>query len=245
MEKVTATEIKNSKDKKQKISVLTAYDYPIAKILDEAGIDIVLVGDSLGNVALGYKRTRWVTMSDMIRHTIAVAKGVKHALIITDMPFASMRNVRQAIKNAKALMKVGAEGVKVEGIKELKAIKMIIKHGIPVMGHLGCLPQTARKFRIQHSRKIVKQAKLLEKAGVFAIVLELVDPELAREITRAIKVPTIGIGSGPNCDGQVLVTYDLLGLSPKAPKHAKKYIDLSGLIKKAVQKFITNLKKTN
>jgi len=220
------------------ISMLTAYDYSFAKIFDEAGVDILLVGDSLGNVVLGYETTREVTMADMVHHTKAVARGTKRALVVADMPFGAMKN---AVANAKELVKAGAEAVKIEGIKEIKGIKGIIKNNIPVMGHLGVLPQTAKEYKVQHSREIIEQAKILEQAGVFAIVLELVDPEIAKQVTRAVKIPTIGIYSGPHCDGQVLVSYDMLGLYPKAPKQVKKYVDLKTEIEKAVKKFIKSL----
>ncbi len=234
MEKVTPRKIRNLKSEIRKIVMLTAYDYPFAKILDEAGVDIVLVGDSLGNVILGYKNTRPVTMEDMIHHTKAAARGVKRALLIADMPFRSV-----SVKNAKRLLKAGAKAVKVEGMKGVRAI---VKAGISVMGHLGYLPQSARKPKIQRSRRIINQAKKLEEAGVFAIVLEMVEPKLAKEVTEAVKVPTIGIGSGPHCDGQVLVTYDLVGLSDWSPKFVKKYADLNKKVKQAAQKFIKKVR---
>ena len=237
MEKVTPREIRKSKIENRKISVLTVYDYSFAKILDDAGIDILLVGDSLGNVILGLESTREVTMADMVRHTRAVARGTKRALVVADMPFGAMKN---AVANAKELVKAGGEAVKIEGIKEIKGIKGIIKNNIPVMGHLGVLPQTAKEYKLQRSLEIVEQAKMLEQAGVFAIVLELVEPEIAKQVTQAVKIPTIGIYSGPHCDGQVLVSYDMLGLYPKAPKQAKKYVDLAGEIKKAVKAFISS-----
>lgn len=239
MEKVTTVKLQTSKSKHQKIAMLTAYDYPFAKILDEAGIDIVLVGDSLGNVVLGQADTHSVTMEDMLHHTRAAAQGVQRALLVADMPFGAMLYAKA---NAQALIRAGAEGVKVEGVDEIEAIKSIIDSGVPVMGHLGCLPQKAREYKIQRSPEIVEQAQSLEKAGVFAIVLELVDPALAKEVTKMVKIPTIGIGSGTDCDGQVLVTYDMLGLYPKAPKHAKKYIDLTKEIKRAVQDFVRDLR---
>ncbi|MBU0502612.1 MAG: 3-methyl-2-oxobutanoate hydroxymethyltransferase [Candidatus Margulisbacteria bacterium] len=235
MEKVTTSRIKALKKKSQKISMLTAYDYSFAKILDEAGVDIVLVGDSLGNVVLGYETTRDVKMADMVHHTKAVANGTKRAMVVADMPFGSMKN---ALANAQELVKAGGEAVKIEGIQEIQGIKEILEKGIPVMGHLGCLPQTAKEYKIQRALEIVEQAKLLEQAGVFAIVLELVAPEIAKEITKTVNVPTIGIYSGPHCDGQVLVSYDMLGLYANAPKHAKKYVDLTAEVKKAVQGFL-------
>lgn len=223
---------------KRKLNMLTAYDYSLAKILDETAIDIILVGDSLGNVILGYENTLPVTMTDMVHHTKAVARGVKRAMVVADMPYRSV-----SLKNAQRLIKTGAQGVKIEGIEDIKVIKEIIKSGIPVMGHLGFLPQKVKElggYKIQRDPKIIQEAKLLEKIGVFAIVLELIPPELAKQVTKAVKVPTIGCGAGLDCDGQVLVTYDLLGLYPKSPKFAKQYVDLSKIIKTAVQEFITN-----
>jgi len=235
MEKVTPRVIRKAKSVNRKLSVLTAYDYPLAKILDEAGIDIVLVGDSVGNVVLGYKNTRPVTMEDMVHHTKAVARGVKRALVVADIPYRS-----NSVKNAKRLVKAGAKAVKIEGVKGVKAI---VKAGIPVMGHLGYLPQSGKKPKVQRSKKIVKDARELEKAGVFAIVLEMVDPKIAKEVTKTVKVPTIGIGSGKNCDGQVLVTYDLIGLSDWSPKFVKKTVSLKDQISRAVKKYIARVKK--
>lgn len=235
MEKITSTKVRKSKVQGQKISMLTAYDYPFAKILDEAGVDIILVGDSLGNVVLGHKNTRPVTMEDMAHHTRAAARGIKMALLVADLPYKAI-----SLSNARRLGKAGAEAVKVEGIQELGEIEKMIKAGIPVMGHLGYLPQKDRKPAIKRSKKIIKEAKILERAGVFAIVLEMVAPELAKEVTDAVKVPTIGIGSGRDCDGQVLVTYDLLGLSDWSPKFAPRYLDLKRQITEAVKRFIKN-----
>lgn len=216
--------------------MLTAYDYSLAAILDQTAVDIILVGDSLGNVILGYDNTLPVTMADMIHHTKAVARGVKRAMLVADIPYRAL-----SLANARRLVKAGARGVKVEGIEGIKEIRTIVKAGIPVMGHLGFLPQKVKEYggyKIQRDPGIIAEAKLLEKAGVFAIVLEMVPPELAKQVTRAVKIPTIGIGAGKDCGGQVLVTYDLLGLYPKAPKFAKKYVDLAGAIKRAVARFI-------
>ncbi|MEA3494366.1 MAG: 3-methyl-2-oxobutanoate hydroxymethyltransferase [Candidatus Margulisiibacteriota bacterium] len=220
--------------KPRKISMLTAYDYPFAKILDEAGVDIILVGDSLGNVVLGYKDTRSVTMDDMVHHTKAVARGVERALVVADIPYRSV-----SVRNAKLLIKAGAKAVKVEGIK---GVKRIVKAGIPVMGHLGYLPQTMRKPKIKRSASVIKQAKELEAAGVFAIVLEMVDPKIAKEVTKTVNAPTIGIGSGRDCDGQVLVTYDILGLTDWAPSFAKRNVDLKKAAGSAIREFIKDLR---
>ena len=212
--------------------MLTAYDYPFAKILDEAGVDMVLVGDSLGNVILGLPDTRRVTMADMIHHTTAAARGVKRALLVADVPYRSL-----SLVNARRLIQSGAEAVKVEGVSGIRTIKKIINSGIPVMGHLGYLPQTDSKPKIKRSELIIKQAKQLELAGVFALVLELVEPGLAKEITDTVNIPTIGIGSGKNCDGQVLVTYDLVGLSDWSPSFVKPILNLRREITKAVRSF--------
>jgi 3-methyl-2-oxobutanoate hydroxymethyltransferase len=215
----------------QKISMLTAYDYPFAKILDEAGVDIILVGDSLGNVVLGYKDTRSVTMDDMFHHTKAVARGVKRSLVVADIPYRSL-----SVKNAKRLVKAGAKAVKIEG---LKGVKTIVKAGIPVMGHLGYLPQTMRKPKVQKSKKLIGEAIKLEEAGAFAIVLEMVDKKLSKAITAAVNIPTIGIGSGPHCDGQVLVTHDLIGLSDWSPKFVKSKANLKKAAALAIKKWMS------
>lgn len=215
--------------------MLTAYDYSIAKIIDQAGVDIVLVGDSLGNVILGHKNTCSVTMADMIHHTKAVRRGVKKALLVADLPYRSMS---QPVKNAKSLVKAGAEAVKIEGIKDLPCIKAIFRAGIPVMGHLGILPQTAKSYKIQHTTKIINQAKKLEAAGVFALVLEMVAPKLAQQVAAAVNIPVIGIGSGPFCDGQVLVTYDLIGLSDWAPRFVKPKANVAKIAHQAIKEFI-------
>ncbi|MFC1510840.1 3-methyl-2-oxobutanoate hydroxymethyltransferase [Candidatus Margulisiibacteriota bacterium] len=238
MEKITASKVAKSKVQGRKLSMLTAYDYSLAKILDEAGLDIILVGDSLGNVILGYENTLPVTMADMIHHTKAVSRGVKRALLVADMPVGAME---KAVENAKALVSAGAEAVKVEGVEEIGAITAIIKKGIPVMGHLGFLPQKVKElggYKVQRSPKIVDEARQLEEAGVFSVVLEMVPEDLAAQVTQAVKIPTIGCGAGPYCDGQVLVSYDMLGLYPNAPKFAKKYVDLRAIISKAVREFM-------
>src|SRR3989338_4377436 len=244
----TIEQIKSMKNR-EKIAVLTCYDYFTAKILDSVGIDIVLVGDSLANVILGYETTRDVTMNEMKIFTEAVARGAKNSFIVGDMPYLSDRNKEEAVKNANIFVQSGANAVKVEGNKE-EVIKAIIKEGIPVMGHLGLLPQTANKFEMQGkdkeaADKLVKDAKALESYGCFCIVLECVVPELAKRITESVKMPTIGIGSGKDCDGQVLVINDILGLCEKSPSFAKKYTDLGKEIKKAVENYINDVKESN
>lgn len=236
----------NKKQKKEKVVMLTAYDYPVAKILDEAGVDIILVGDSLGNVALGYRDTLPVTMTEMLIHTAAVARAVKRAMVVADMPFGSYQESEEkAVANAIKLIKVGANAVKIEGAKYLSAVKEIIRAGIPVMGHVGFTPQSVNLlgYRLQGKDRssalsLVSEAKALEKAGCFALVLELVEEKLAGRITQKLKIPTIGIGSGEKVDGQVLVTNDLLGLYENPPSFARPRANLRKIIKKAVGEFV-------
>lgn len=246
MEKISVRQLQALKFKHQKIVMLTAYDFPFAKILDEAGVDIVLVGDSLGNVALGYRNTLPVTMEEMVVHTRAVSRAVKRALVVADMPFGSFQESdEKAVANAVKLVKAGAEAVKIEGAGYISAIKKIIKAGIPVMGHVGFTPQSVNilGYRVQgrgarEERKILNEAKALEKAGCFSIVLELVPEVLAAKITKSIKVPTIGIGAGKKVDGQVLVTNDLLGLYDNPPSFVKPVANLRKIALKAVREFI-------
>lgn len=233
--------IKNKKGK-EKIVMLTAYDYQIAKILDEAGVDILLVGDSLGMVFQGYPDTKRVTMRDMLYHTRTVARGAKKTLIVGDMPINSYDMPKEALENAKKFLESGASAVKLEGNLP-KIIRALVKEGIPVMGHLGLLPQTAKEYRVkgktqEEAEKILKDALQLESLGVFAIVLECIPENLAKKISQSLKVPTIGIGAGKYCDGQVLVINDLLGMDERfKPKHTKQYLNLSKLIKEALKKF--------
>jgi 3-methyl-2-oxobutanoate hydroxymethyltransferase len=247
--KITTAKLTEMKKKKKKITVLTSYDFPTAKMLDEVGVDIVLVGDSLGNVVLGYKNTLPVTMEDMLHHAKAVARGVKNVMLIVDMPFMSFQiTPEEALYNASRFAKeAGAEGVKIEGDVHIDAIKMIVRSGIPVMGHLGFTPQLVNKiggYRVQGKSKpegdlILKAAKDLERAGVFSIVLEMVPGSLAKKITRSLKIPTLGIGAGPHCDGQVLVTHDMVGLyNGKVPKYVKQYANLGKAFKEAVATYI-------
>jgi 3-methyl-2-oxobutanoate hydroxymethyltransferase len=249
MEKITTAVLREMKERKEKIVMLTAYDYPTAKMEDEAGIDAILVGDSLGNVILGYRDTLSVTMDEMVHHTKAVARGTKHALVIADMPFLSYQaSTEDAIRNAGRLIKEGrAEAVKLEGGRSVvNKVDAIIGAGIPVMGHLGMTPQSIHQFggykvrgkNEAAARSIIEDSKVLEKAGVFGIVLECMPWQLAKIITKKVDVPTIGIGAGPYCDGQVLVTHDLLGLSGEfSPKFVKKYAQLGGVIMNALADF--------
>lgn len=237
------------KERDQKITMLTAYDFPLASILDDAGIDVILVGDSLANVVLGLNSTKEVGLEEMLHHAKAARRGVKNALLIGDMPFSSYQTRPQdAVKNAKRFIEeAGCDAVKIEWFDGcLKVSSDIIKAGIPLMGHVGLTPQTADKlggFKVQgkdavSAKRILEQAKSLEKAGCFAVVLECVPKNVAASITKGLKVPTIGIGAGPDCDGQVLVTHDLLGMFERFhPKFAKQYVNLTEIIKKAVGEY--------
>ncbi len=230
----------------QKIATLTAYDYLTARYVDEAGIPLVLVGDSLGMTILGYETTLPVTMDEMVHHTAAVSRGVKEALIVADMPFMSYQGtLEHALENAGRFIKEGgADAVKIEGgAMRVDLIKQLIANGVPVLGHIGLLPQSVKEtggFKMQgktdeSARKLMDDAKALEQAGVFAIVLECVPSELAQKITAALTVPTIGIGAGPHCDGQVLVFTDLLGMGHgHVPGFVKKFADLNPQIQEAL-----------
>ena len=234
---------------KRKITMLTAYDYPIAELVDKAGIDMILVGDSLANVVLGLDSTTKVGMQEMLHHTKAVGRAVKNALLIADMPYESYQlHAEECVKNAQRFInETGAAAVKLEWFENcLEVTGKIIRAGIPVMGHIGLTPQTVDKiggFKVQGkdaeaARRLIEQADELEKRGCFAIVLECVPDKIAALISERIKIPTIGIGAGVHCDGQVLVIYDMLGLFNRyTPKFVKKYIDLSTLVSKAVEDF--------
>lgn len=248
-EKVTTTTIKQKKVEGKPITMLTAYDYPMAKIVDESGIDMILVGDSLGNVVLGYESTIPVTMEDVIHHTKAVCRGVSRAMVVADMPFLSCHvSKEEAVRNAgRLLQEAGAQAVKLEGGREVaKAVRKIVQAGIPVMGHLGLTPQSIHQlggFKVQGkdervAKKLIDDAKVLEEAGVFSITLELVPTPLAKLITESCSVPIIGIGAGPYCDGQVLVLHDILGLYPRfTPKFVKQYANLHDQMTSALKKY--------
>lgn len=232
----------NNLKKKGKIVMLTAYDYQMAKILDETGIDLILVGDSLGMVVLGYQNTKSVTMEDMIHHTRAVARGTKNTPIIGDMPIDSYNTVEDALENAKQLLEAGAHGVKIEGNRPL-IVETLVKEGIPVMGHVGLLPQSTDRFRLKgkkalEAERILDDAIELDKMGVFAIVLECIPKSLAKKITETVNAPTIGIGAGIHCDGQVLVINDVLGFDEAfSPKYLKRYASIGREIRKAIVNF--------
>ena len=232
---------------KEKITVLTGYDSTMTTLCDS--VDVILVGDSAGMVMLGYDNTRDVTMDDMIRFTTAVKNAKTDSLIVTDLPINSYENEDSAITNSKRLVQAGAHAVKLEGGREVsKIIKAIVDSGIPVMGHLGLLPQTAEKYSVQAKKSddaidLLKDAKFLERAGVFSIVFEMVTSDVAKIITKSVKVPTIGIGSGINCDGQVLVVHDMLGMFEKIkPKFAKRYLNLSEDIRNAINSYVKDVK---
>ncbi len=245
-EKITTTVIQQRKIAGKAITMLTAYDFSTAKFLDDAQIDMLLVGDSLGNVILGYDSTLPVTMEDMIHHGKAVCRGAKKAMVVVDMPFMSYQvSAEQAVANAGRIMKeTGAQAVKLEGGSEIaEAVKKIVAAGIPVVGHLGLTPQSVHSlggFKVQAkeeigAQKLLNDAKILEENGAFAVVLECVPALLAQKVTQQLNIPTIGIGAGAHCDGQVLVINDLLGLYPGfTPKFVKQYADLHVAIAQAV-----------
>ena len=232
---------------KEKIVMLTAYDYQTAKILDAVGIDVILVGDSLGMVFQGCKDTKSVTMEAMIYHTRAVARGARNTPVIGDMPIHSYDTVEDALENARLFIEAGADGVKIEGNKP-EIIKALIAEGIPVMGHVGLLPQTAEAYKVrgktaEEAEKIFRDALEVDRCGVFSIVLECIPESLAKRITENVKAPTIGIGAGKYCDGQVLVINDMLGFDDSfAPKYLKKYADLNKIIKNAVKRFMEEVR---
>jgi 3-methyl-2-oxobutanoate hydroxymethyltransferase len=238
----------------EKIAMLTAYDYLVAKILDQVGIDIILVGDSLANVVQGHETTLPVTVDDMIYHAKAVKRAVKNALIVVDMPFMSYQtSVDDAVRNCGRVMKeVGVGAVKLEGGAYIADIvKHLVKIGIPVMGHLGLTPQSINKFGTYEVRaqdkteadELLVDAKVLAEAGVFSIVLEKIPSELAQEVTESIKVPTIGIGAGPHCDGQVLVVYDMLGMTEEfKPRFVRRYAELASSMREAFRKYMHDVK---
>ncbi len=253
--KNTVATFRKAKEEGKKITMLTAYDYSTAGLLDSAGINGILVGDSLGNVMLGYEDTISVTMEDMIHHGAAVARGAKNALVVIDMPFMSYQaSVYDAVVNAGRLMKEGrANAVKLEGgIEVVSQIQAIVQAGIPVMGHLGLTPQSINAFGgykvqgkdEQAARKLLEDARALEAAGAFAVVLECVPAALAELVSKEISIPTIGIGAGAGCDGQILVYQDMLGLySDFTPKFAKRYAELGAAMQEAFQAYIQEVEQ--
>lgn len=254
-DKITTAVIRQRKTEGKAVSMLTAYDYSMARILDQAGVDMLLVGDSLGNVVLGYESTLPVTMEDMIHHARAVCRGAQRALVVVDMPFMSYQvSISDAVANAGRLLKeTGAQAVKVEGGEEFTGtVKAILRAGIPVVGHLGLTPQSVHQlggFKVQGkdqqtAQKLLDDARALAAAGAFALVLECVPEALARKVTQSLTIPTIGIGAGAGCDGQVLVINDLLGMySGFTPKFVKTYAQLAEQIKGAVQSYICEVQE--
>jgi len=248
-ERITTSYFRKAKEEGRRITVLTAYDFPLARLIDAAGIDAILVGDSVGNVVLGYENTLPVTMEEMLHHARAVARAVKRAMVIGDMPFLSYQvSQEEAVRNAGRFLKeAGAQAVKLEGGQEVAAtVRAIVAAGIPVMGHIGLTPQSVHQlggYRVQGrdaiaAQKLLDDARALDEAGVFAIVLECIPVPLARMITEAVSVPTIGIGAGPYCDGQVLVTHDLLGLyGGFVPRFVKQYANLHAQISEALARY--------
>ena len=238
-----------NKKNKSKVICLTAYSKNVATILDKY-CDLILVGDSLGSVLYNYKSTKEVTLDIMINHSKSVKQGVKKSLMVVDMPYNTYRNPKEALKNSRLVMKkTKCDAIKLEGGRKLiPIIKTIIKNKIPVMGHLGILPQTEKKFTFKGRQtkeivKLFKDAKLLEKAGIFSVVLECVEMNVAKKITNQLKIPTIGIGSSVNCDGQVLVIDDLVGLSESKFRFVKKYANLKKVINSAVKSYKSEVLK--
>ncbi|HLX12746.1 MAG TPA: 3-methyl-2-oxobutanoate hydroxymethyltransferase [Bacteroidota bacterium] len=251
---VTTKTVMTMKGTGEKIAMLTAYDYLMAKYLDQVGIDVILVGDSLGNVVLGYETTLPVTVDDMIYHAKAVKRAVKNALIVVDMPFMSFQtSIDDAVKNAGRIMKeVGVGAVKLEGgVYIAEIVKHLVSVGIPVMGHLGLTPQSINKFGTyevrakekEEANELLADAKALAEAGAFAVVLEKIPASLAKRVTETIPIPTIGIGAGPHCDGQVLVVHDMLGLTEEfKPRFVRRYSELAENMRTAFRGYIADVK---
>ncbi|HOU96549.1 MAG TPA: 3-methyl-2-oxobutanoate hydroxymethyltransferase [Bacteroidales bacterium] len=257
VKRVTTHVLFEMKLRGEKIAMLTAYDYSLAKILDEAEIDVILVGDSASNVMAGYETTIPITLDNMIYHAASVVRGVKRALVVVDLPFGTYQgNSREALASSIRIMKeTGAHAVKLEGGSEIaESVERILSAGIPVMGHLGLTPQSIHKFGTfvvrakeeEEARKLVEDAKLLEKIGIFSIVLEKIPAQLAGEVTSSLKIPVIGIGAGPKTDGQVLVLHDMLGITKEfSPRFLRRYLNLHDEIKDAVREYINDIKTLN
>ena len=253
MRRVSIHDLKGMKKRGERIAMLTAYDYPTARLVDEAGVPVILVGDSLGMVVLGYDSTLPVTMADMIHHTKAVVRGSKHAHVVADMPFMSYQaGPEDALRNAGRLMQeAGAQSVKLEGGKTVaETVRRLVEAGIPVMGHIGLTPQSLHQlggYKVQGKTpaaavKLINDARALDEAGAYAIVLETIPVVLAELITERVSIPTIGIGAGSHCDGQVQVLHDMLGLFPDfVPKHAKQYAHLAQDVDRAVREYVAEV----
>jgi len=254
MARVTIPELIERKHQGRKVTMLTAYDYPVGKLLDESGVDVILVGDSLGMVVLGYETTAPVTMEEMLHHAKAVRRAVTRALLVGDMPLLALRaSLEESVRNAaRFIEEAGCDAVKVEWKPGIEGVvKAIVDAGIPVMGHVGLTPQTAQAeggFKVRgkdadSAMRIVTQATALQEVGCFSLVLECIPDVVAKEITERLSIPTIGIGAGPYCDGQVLVTYDLIGLFTRfKPKFAKRYAEVAGVVRQAVTEFIEDVR---
>ncbi|MCC8160508.1 MAG: 3-methyl-2-oxobutanoate hydroxymethyltransferase [Oscillospiraceae bacterium] len=252
--KNTTLTFKSAKERNEKITMLTAYDYSTAKLEDDAGVESILVGDSLGMTMLGYENTLYVTMEDMIHHSAAVARGAKNAMVVTDMPFMSYQtSVYDTVVNAGRLIKEGhADAVKLEGgVKVAEHIRAVVDASIPVMGHIGMTPQSVNAFggfkvqgkSLEDARRVIEDAKAVEKAGAFAVVLECVPAALAEYITKILTIPTIGIGAGNGCDGQVLVYQDMLAMySDFTPKFVKKFGNIGDEMKESFKKYCGEVK---
>jgi 3-methyl-2-oxobutanoate hydroxymethyltransferase len=257
MDRVTAVELIRMKERGEKIVVLTAYDALFAEIEDQAGVDVILVGDSASMVVAGHETTHPITMDQMLYHCSSVSRGAKRALVIADMPFLSFQvSVEHAIYNAGRFLKeAGVQAVKLEGgIVIADTVKRLVELGIPVMGHLGLTPQSVYRFGGYEVRardelealQLRKDAKALEEAGAFSIVLEKIPRKLAAEVSQSLRIPTIGIGSGPGCDGQVLVNYDMLGLYSKfKPRFVRRYLEMAKLVGEAVQQYCKDIRSGN
>ena len=255
--RITVNHIKEMKPNGEKITMLTAYDYNTARIVDETGITLILVGDSLGMVMLGYESTIPVTMEEMLHHTKAVVRGTKNAMVIGDMPFMTYHtSVADALRNAtRFIQDARAQAVKLEGGTSVaETVKRIVECGIPVMGHIGLTPQAINQlggFKAQGktpeaAAKLLKDVKALEQAGAFAVVLEAIPSPLAKLITRTVSIPTIGIGAGPDCDGQVQVINDILGsFTDFVPKHTKQYVKLNDIMSSAITEYFNDVKSGN
>jgi 3-methyl-2-oxobutanoate hydroxymethyltransferase len=257
VKRITTHVLRSMKDSGEKISMLTAYDYSLARIVDEAGIDVILVGDSASNVMAGHETTLPITLDQMIYHASSVIRAIKRSLIVVDLPFGTYQgNSKKALASAIRIMKEsGAHAVKLEGGAEIKtSIKRILSAGVPVMGHLGLTPQAIYKFGTytvrareeEEAEKLIKDALLLEKLGCFAIVLEKIPAKLAKQVSEQLSIPTIGIGAGPDTDGQVLVLHDLLGITKDfKPRFLRRYLNLFDDIKGAVQNYIQDVKSVD
>jgi 3-methyl-2-oxobutanoate hydroxymethyltransferase len=239
----------------ERVAALTAYDYPTARLLDESGVDVILVGDSVGMVVLGYEDTTQVTLDEMVHHTRAVARGVKRALIVADMPIHSYDTAERSVETARILIKAGAQAVKLEGgVSHVRQIEAIVSAGVPFMAHIGMLPQSVREeggYKVkgrsqEQAEALLRDARAVEKAGAFSVVLEIVAPETAKMISQAVAIPTIGIGSGKECDGQILVTHDLIGFFPWfTPKFVAPEAKVAEQIRNAARAFVARTRENS